>query len=59
MRIAVLNRDKCKPNKCATGPNKPCIVNCPRVRTGDETIKLINGFPYLIKNVKEHETFKE
>ena len=51
MRIAVLDRDRCKPNKCATGPNKPCIVNCPRVRTGDETIKLINGFPYLTESL--------
>ena len=48
MRIAVLNRDTCKPNDCATSPNKPCIKYCPRVRTGDETIILgKDGFPYL------------
>lgn len=48
MRIAVINRDTCKPNDCASGPNKPCIKYCPRNRTGDETIKLgEDGFPYL------------
>lgn len=33
-RIAVINRDKCKPKKCS----QECIKYCPRVRTGDETI---------------------
>ncbi|TFH26172.1 MAG: ATP-binding cassette domain-containing protein, partial [Promethearchaeota archaeon] len=48
MRIAVINRDTCKPNDCASGPNKPCIKYCPRNRTGDETIKLgEDGFPHL------------
>ncbi|MHA1727796.1 MAG: ribosome biogenesis/translation initiation ATPase RLI [Promethearchaeota archaeon] len=47
----MLNREICRPNKCAPGPNKPCIVHCPRVRTGDETIKLINGFPYLTESL--------
>ncbi|MHA1819109.1 MAG: ribosome biogenesis/translation initiation ATPase RLI [Promethearchaeota archaeon] len=52
MRIAVLNRSLCKPNDCATGPNKPCIKNCPRVRTGDETIVLKeDGYPYLSENL--------
>ena len=40
MRVAVLNRDKCKPDKCSPFENKPCIKYCPRVRTGDETIVL-------------------
>ncbi|MCF2138966.1 MAG: ribosome biogenesis/translation initiation ATPase RLI [Candidatus Lokiarchaeota archaeon] len=48
MRIAVINRDSCKPNDCASGPNKPCIKYCPRNRTGDETIKLWDdGFPHV------------
>lgn len=34
MRIAILNRDRCQPIKCAT----ECIKFCPRVRTGDETV---------------------
>ena len=40
MRIAVLNRDLCKPNKCSPYGEKPCIKYCPRVRTGDQTIVL-------------------
>lgn len=40
MRIAVLNKDRCKPDKCSPFGEKPCIKYCPRVRTGDETIKL-------------------
>ncbi len=38
MRIAVLNKDRCKPDKCSPFGEKPCIKYCPRVRTGDETI---------------------
>ena len=34
MRIAVVHRDRCHPAKCGT----ECILYCPRVRTGDETI---------------------
>jgi len=34
MRIAVVHRDRCHPVKCGT----ECILYCPRVRTGDETI---------------------
>ena len=41
MRIAVLDRDRCKPDDCAPSEHKPCIKYCPRVRTGDETIVLI------------------
>jgi ATP-binding cassette subfamily E protein 1 len=40
MRIAVLNKDQCKPDKCSPFGEKPCIKYCPRVRTGDETIVL-------------------
>jgi ATP-binding cassette subfamily E protein 1 len=40
MRIAVLNRDRCKPEKCSPFGEKPCIKYCPRVRTGDNTIVL-------------------
>jgi len=40
MRIAVLNKDFCKPNKCSPLGEKPCIKYCPRVRTEDETIVL-------------------
>ncbi|MFW9952458.1 MAG: ATP-binding cassette domain-containing protein, partial [Candidatus Thorarchaeota archaeon] len=40
MRIAVLNRDRCKPDKCSPFGEKPCIKYCPRVRTGDKTIVL-------------------
>ncbi len=41
MRIAVLDPDRCKPEDCAPSEHKPCIKYCPRVRTGDETIVLI------------------
>ncbi|UCE74695.1 MAG: ribosome biogenesis/translation initiation ATPase RLI [Methanomassiliicoccales archaeon] len=34
MRIAVLNRDRCQPKRCAL----ECLKYCPKVRTGDETI---------------------
>ena len=40
MRIAVLNKDRCKPEKCSPFGEKPCIKYCPRVRTGDNTIVL-------------------
>ena len=40
MRIAVLNKDFCKPDKCSPYGEKPCIKYCPRVRTGDKTIVL-------------------
>lgn len=40
MRIAVLNKDRCKPNKCSPFGEKPCIKYCPKVRTGEKTIEL-------------------
>jgi len=47
MRIAVLNRDFCKPNKCSPYGEKPCIKYCPRVRTGDKTIVLSPDEKYV------------
>jgi len=40
LRIAVLNKNRCKPDKCSPFGEKPCIKYCPKVRTGDETIVL-------------------
>ncbi|MDD4126588.1 MAG: ribosome biogenesis/translation initiation ATPase RLI [Methanomicrobium sp.] len=34
MRIAVVHKDRCHSKKCG----KECIIYCPRVRTGDETV---------------------
>ncbi|MDD3976702.1 ribosome biogenesis/translation initiation ATPase RLI [Methanomicrobium antiquum] len=34
MRIAVVHKDRCHSKKCG----RECIIYCPRVRTGDETI---------------------
>jgi len=36
MRIAVVHKDRCHARKCGT----ECILYCPRVRTGDETVIL-------------------
>lgn len=36
MRIAVVHRDRCHSKKCGT----ECIIYCPKVRTGDETVIL-------------------
>ncbi|MHA1991256.1 MAG: ribosome biogenesis/translation initiation ATPase RLI [Candidatus Hodarchaeales archaeon] len=47
MRIAVLNKDFCKPNKCSPFGEKPCIKYCPRVRTGDKTIVLSADEKYV------------
>lgn len=48
MRIAVLNKDYCKPDKCSPFGKKPCIKYCPRVRTGDKTIVLSPDEKYVI-----------
>jgi ATP-binding cassette subfamily E protein 1 len=48
MRIAVLNKDFCKPDKCSPFGQKPCIKYCPRVRTGDKTIVLSPDEKYVI-----------
>ena len=34
MRIAIVHKDRCHARKCGT----ECIIYCPRVRTGDETV---------------------
>lgn len=34
MRIAIVHRERCHPQRCGT----ECIHYCPRVRTGDETV---------------------
>ncbi|TET61851.1 MAG: ribosome biogenesis/translation initiation ATPase RLI [Promethearchaeota archaeon] len=47
MRIAVLNKDRCKPDKCSPFGEKPCIKYCPKVRTGDETIVLSPNGKYV------------
>ncbi len=47
MRIAVLNKDRCKPDKCSPFGEKPCIKYCPKVRTGDETIVLSSNGKYV------------
>ncbi|HJJ31701.1 MAG TPA: ATP-binding cassette domain-containing protein, partial [Methanocorpusculum sp.] len=36
MRIAIVHRDRCHAKKCG----QECILYCPRVRTGDETIMI-------------------
>ena len=47
MRIAVLSKDRCKPDKCSPFGEKPCIKYCPKVRTGDETIVLSPNGKYV------------
>jgi len=48
-RVVILLRDRCKTKDCGT----PCIKYCPRVRAGDETIKIAPGeeFPYIAENL--------
>ncbi|VVB60121.1 Trehalose/maltose import ATP-binding protein MalK [uncultured archaeon] len=46
-RIAVIDREKCRPDKC----DKPCIRFCPRVRTGDETVFEKNGKVYIAEEL--------
>ncbi|MFH1472545.1 MAG: ribosome biogenesis/translation initiation ATPase RLI [Nanoarchaeota archaeon] len=46
-RIAVIDREKCKPDKC----DKPCIRFCPRVRTGDETVFEKSGKVYIAEEL--------
>jgi len=36
MRIAIVHKDRCHAKKCGT----ECIIYCPRVRTGDETVSI-------------------
>ncbi|MCD6330982.1 MAG: ribosome biogenesis/translation initiation ATPase RLI [Thermoplasmata archaeon] len=39
MRVAVLDKDRCQPKKCAL----ECIKYCPRVRAGVKTIEILEG----------------
>ena len=36
MRLAIVHKDRCHAKKCA----HECIIYCPRVRTGDETVTI-------------------
>jgi ATP-binding cassette subfamily E protein 1 len=36
MRIAIVHKDRCHARKCGN----ECIIYCPRVRTGDETVQI-------------------
>src|SRR5208282_4083427 len=36
MRIAIIEKDRCQTRKCS----EECIKYCPKVRTGDETVKI-------------------
>lgn len=47
MRIAVINRDRCQPRKCA----KECEYFCPPVRTGDETIVFVDSKPMITESL--------
>jgi len=47
LRIAVLIKERCKPDKCSPFGEKPCIKYCPKVRTGDETIVLSSNGKYV------------
>ncbi|HOK58164.1 MAG TPA: ribosome biogenesis/translation initiation ATPase RLI [Methanothrix sp.] len=47
MRIAVVNRDRCQPRKCA----RECEYFCPPVRTGDETIVFVDDKPVITENL--------
>ena len=47
LRIAVIDRTKCRPDKC----DKPCIRFCPRVRTGDETVFEKEGKVYIAEEL--------
>ncbi len=47
MRIAVINKDRCQPRKCA----KECEYFCPPVRTGDETVTFPDGKPMITENL--------
>jgi ATP-binding cassette subfamily E protein 1 len=44
MRIAIVHKDRCHAKKCGT----ECILYCPRVRTGDETVILSGDGKALI-----------
>ncbi len=43
MRVAVIDREKCKPEEC----NKECFRFCPMVRTGKEAVRFEEGKPVI------------
>ncbi len=43
MRVAVIDRDRCQPKKCA----QECIKYCPLVRNGVEAIKMVDDKPWI------------
>ncbi len=48
MRIAVLDRDRCKPKDCT----HECQRFCPRVRAGDETVTFEDSiYPRIVENI--------
>ena len=46
IRIAIVDKEKCKPSKC----QQECIKKCPVQRTGKEVIKLIDIETYHSKS---------
>ena len=45
MRLAVIDFSRCQPKKC----NYECQRFCPRVRSGIETVKIVDGRPSIIE----------
>jgi len=45
MRLAVIDFSRCQPKKC----NYECQRFCPRVRSGIETVKIVDGRPLIIE----------
>ncbi len=46
LRVAVVDKDRCKPKKCSL----ECVKYCPKVRTGDETI-VVNERAVISENL--------
>jgi len=54
MRIAILERDRCKPKDCAPSTkNLPCVRGCPLVRSGAEAILFDEdiNYPRIVETV--------
>ncbi len=47
MRIAVVDKDKCRPDKCG----EICLLSCPGVKLGKETIKIENKKAVIDENL--------
>ncbi|MCD6088917.1 4Fe-4S binding protein, partial [Candidatus Bathyarchaeota archaeon] len=45
MRVAVLDRDRCKPDKC----DRICYRFCPQVRSGNEAIRFEDSKPEIVE----------